>query len=289
MIDVGDEVSFGDLLVINIEENLAGRTIDRPADGVGLIGFLQPSATVVGVFVERFEHHDEIFGFEDFRAAAEQVDNIGKLVTLGETWSAIAVPFFGLVVLLIDRPGNDGHPGGVAPSGDGHGLTHLIENHLMGVRIAVGKCRRIKTPISDEHAHLHVEVSKGLPNGLLLIGRTTGHTIIFPGGEALVGGELDLIDHVVPREGLEHSGVGGVAETEFWMPAGMGVGEKSGLAGEQGTASDSRRVKKSATIHGVIKLRGEETRSADNFAALSPSVLCRERSICHHYGDKYGS
>ena len=40
-VDVGDEVSLGDLLMINVEEDFARRAADRFANHVGLRNFVQ--------------------------------------------------------------------------------------------------------------------------------------------------------------------------------------------------------------------------------------------------------
>ena len=215
VIDVGDEISLGDLLMVNVEEDFAGRAVDRAADGVGLVGFLEPSATVVGVFVERFEDHDEVVRFEDLATATQQVDDIGELVTGGEARAAVAIPLFGFVGLLIDRPWDNGHPLGVATTGDGDGLADLGENLLMGGVVAVGEGGGVETAVGDEYAHLHIAVGEGLADGRLFFGGTFGHAVVFPRGEPLVGGELDLVDHTVSREGFKHAGVRGVTEIEL--------------------------------------------------------------------------
>ena len=39
-LDIGNQVAFGDLLVINVEKNLAGWAIHGPANCEGLVGLL---------------------------------------------------------------------------------------------------------------------------------------------------------------------------------------------------------------------------------------------------------
>lgn len=249
VIDVGDEISFGDLLMIDVKEDLAGRAIDRATNRVGLIGFLQPSATVVGVFIERFEDHHEVVRFEDFGAAAEHVDNVGKLVTGGEAGTAVAIPVLGLIGLLIDRTRDDRHPLGVAPARNVDGLADLGENLLMGGVVAVGKGGGIETAVGHKNAHLHVAIGESFADGLLFLGRTFGHAVVFPGGEPLVGGELDLINYAVSREGFEHAGVRGVTEVKLRQRGGGALAEKARLAGEQCGAGDEGGIEESATIH----------------------------------------
>lgn len=64
LVDVGNEVSFGDLLMINVKQDFAGRTIDRPANGKGLVGTLQKDSTMVGSPIQWLQNHGQLVGFQ---------------------------------------------------------------------------------------------------------------------------------------------------------------------------------------------------------------------------------
>ena len=57
MVDIGNQVSFRDLLMIDVKQNLARRPVHRAADQVGLWRFMQEETGVVGWMIQRFEHH----------------------------------------------------------------------------------------------------------------------------------------------------------------------------------------------------------------------------------------
>ena len=51
-LNIRNQVAFGDLLVVDVEEDFAGRVVHRLADSVGLWRSLQKCSAVVGVPVE---------------------------------------------------------------------------------------------------------------------------------------------------------------------------------------------------------------------------------------------
>ena len=78
-IDVGNEVALGDLLVLEIVQNLAGRAIDRLTDLVGMRNLFQEKTGMI-VRVQRFEHHHQAVRLQDFGRPFQTLDNMGRLV-----------------------------------------------------------------------------------------------------------------------------------------------------------------------------------------------------------------
>src|SRR5690606_5749555 len=62
-IDIGNQVAFLDLLVVNVEKDLAGRTVHGLADLEGL-GALGEEESGMVAEVQRFQHHDQIMGLQ---------------------------------------------------------------------------------------------------------------------------------------------------------------------------------------------------------------------------------
>ena len=79
-VDIGDEVAFGDLLVVDVKEDFATRVIDGLADQICLWRASQKNAGVVRQAVERFQHHYQTRFFENVAASFEQFDHIGRLI-----------------------------------------------------------------------------------------------------------------------------------------------------------------------------------------------------------------
>ena len=79
-VDIRDQVSFGDLLMIQVVDDLAGRAVDRLADLVGLRDLLQEQARMVGPPVQRLDDDDHAGRLGDLDAAAQIVDQVGRLV-----------------------------------------------------------------------------------------------------------------------------------------------------------------------------------------------------------------
>ncbi len=102
-VDIGDDIAFGDLLVIHIEEDFAGGRIDGLTDLKRLGDFGEEHPGVV-TGVEGFENHDEILWFKDFGHGFEAVDDVGGLVIPGES--------------EVVGAGDDGHPGDADALGD---------------------------------------------------------------------------------------------------------------------------------------------------------------------------
>src|SRR5690606_4340233 len=63
-VDVRDDIALGDLLVIHVEQDLAGGAVDRFADHVGLWYFGEKHAGMIEE-VQRFQHHDEAMRLEN--------------------------------------------------------------------------------------------------------------------------------------------------------------------------------------------------------------------------------
>ena len=69
-VDVRDEIPFGDLLVIDVEQNLARRAADRAANLIRLRNLVQEHARVIREPVQRLEHHHQPVRLEDLRSTA---------------------------------------------------------------------------------------------------------------------------------------------------------------------------------------------------------------------------
>ena len=76
-VEAGNQIIRGDLLVIQIEEDLAGRTVDRPAERMGLFAAAQKHAAVVSLPVEWLQHHDEFVRLEHRAKPAQQLGGGG--------------------------------------------------------------------------------------------------------------------------------------------------------------------------------------------------------------------
>lgn len=68
---------------------------------------------------------------------------------------------------------------------------------------------------------MDAEVAHGLAEFFLGLGVSAHHSVIFPGGESLVGAEFELVEEVFASVVFEHAEVGGVFELEF---GGLGHG-----------------------------------------------------------------
>ena len=79
-LNIRNQVAFGDLLVVDVEEDFAGRVVDRLADSVGLWRSLQKCSAVVGVPVEWLKHHHEFVGIKDIGTAPQEFDHDGRLL-----------------------------------------------------------------------------------------------------------------------------------------------------------------------------------------------------------------
>lgn len=81
--------------------------------------------------------------------------------------------------------------------------------------------------MGHKDAHVHAELLHG-GGELILEGVVAAHhAVVFPGGEALVAGELELVEGVASGEVVEHAEVGGVVELELFLGLG-GVGHGGG-------------------------------------------------------------
>ena len=70
-VDVGDEVALGDLLVVEVVEDLARGAADSAADHVGLGDLGKEELRVVAPVVQGFEDHHQARGLADLGAALE--------------------------------------------------------------------------------------------------------------------------------------------------------------------------------------------------------------------------
>ena len=82
-LDVRDQVALGDLLVVDVVHDLAGRIVDRLADLVRLRDLRQEQTGVV-LRVERLEHDHEALRRAHVGARSQVVDDVGRLVVPGQ-------------------------------------------------------------------------------------------------------------------------------------------------------------------------------------------------------------
>ena len=78
-INVGDQVPLGDLLVVDVVQDFAGRTRHGLADQVGLGSGGQKHAGVVPECVERLQDHDQAVGLKNRGGTFEGVHDPGRL------------------------------------------------------------------------------------------------------------------------------------------------------------------------------------------------------------------
>lgn len=193
-VDVGDELPLGDLWVVEIEQDFAGRTVDGFAERIGLIAPAQASAIVVRGPIQGLQHQDNFVRFQDGAEPAQEFDRVGKRLLLGEARPAELVPLGIVLVRLIDRPGHDRHPRRADPfrdddrSGDGPG--DFVPSGL----VLLDKRGAVKAAVGDKHAHRYAEAMQLGPDFFLHLRRLFLDAVIFPRGEALVGGEAHLVE-----------------------------------------------------------------------------------------------
>ena len=199
-VDVRDDVPLGDLLVVHVEEDLARGASHRPADLEGLRdpGEEEPGVVLPGV--EWLEDHHEPGRLEDFGQALQVLDDVGGLV----------VPLEAHVV----PAGDDRRPLRV------HALRDLDRGLPLGqdvradLRLRRGERDVLEVAHGHEDAHGQAEAGHLPRHPLLLRDGPPRHAVVLPGGEALVGAELELVHEVLARVVLEHAEVGRVLETE---------------------------------------------------------------------------
>ena len=213
-VDVRDDVPLGDLLVVHVEEDLAGGAPHRPADLEGLrdLGEEEPGVVLPGV--QGLEHHYEAGRLEDLGQALQVVDHVGGLV----------VPLEAHVV----PPGDDGRPLRVHPLRDLDRGLPLGQDVRADLRLRRGEGDVLEVAHGHEDAHGQAEAGHLLRHPLLLRDGPPRHAVVLPGGEALVGAELQLVHEVLAGVVLEHAEVGRVLEAE----------ESRGRCGERPPAPD---------------------------------------------------
>src|SRR5690606_26492568 len=75
-VDIGDEVSFVPLHVIDIVQDFARRAVDGFAQQIRLVGSTHEQIRVVA---EGFKYHDQVMRFENLGSTSEGFDDIGSL------------------------------------------------------------------------------------------------------------------------------------------------------------------------------------------------------------------
>ncbi len=89
----------------------------------------------------------------------------------------------------------------------------------------------VAADIDDEHAHRDAELLHRVAELLLQFGRAAHHAVVFEGGEAAVGDELELIEQVLARRRPEHAEVGAYFSLNVCLTAGVRGAGRGGLRG----------------------------------------------------------
>jgi hypothetical protein len=97
-------------------------------------------------------------------------------------------------VLLVDRPGHHGHPSRPDPFGDGDRIADGPGDFVPRGLVLSDKRGSIKAAVGDKHAHGHAKAGQLGADFLLHFRSLSLDVVVFPGGEALVGGKAHLIE-----------------------------------------------------------------------------------------------
>jgi hypothetical protein len=174
--------------------------VHRPADLIRLRGLVQEHLGMIGVVVERFEHHDQPGLFADFGASPQQFDTVGRLITKRQ--------------FVVERAWRHGGPFGVYPLGHFQGILYVVEHAIDMFLASRREDRFLEIDGGDKNTHLHAQAFHLLGNFLLGSHVAAGHAVVFQSGEALVGHEFELVDKIFAGRVTEHAEMGRVIELE---------------------------------------------------------------------------
>ena len=110
-VDVGDQVAFGDLLVVNVKKNFARRAVHGLTYFITLGGLGEEQTGVIPE-IERLQHHNQLVWFEDITSLFERFHYIGSLIAH--------------VLSEIEVAGYHGHPGSIDPLGHFNRIFDLL-------------------------------------------------------------------------------------------------------------------------------------------------------------------
>ena len=244
-------------LRVEVVEDFAGWRADPLADQVPLGDFREEQPGVVAPPVQRFKHHHQPRRLADLGHDPEVLDAVG-----------------GLVIHLNARRDvrrHDGAPLRTDALGDSEHARHVSAQPVLKLVGGVeDEVFFAKARVGDEHAHRHAKVAHRLAAALLVFDASAGHAVVFPGGEALVGREPELVNEVVARVVTEHAKMRRVLEFEAPAPGtvvravlefgGVGGGVSAACGGEGGGGGGAGREEVTA-FHGRAPGRLVDCRS----------------------------
>jgi hypothetical protein len=225
-INIGDEIAFGNLLVIKVVQDFARGAADRLAERIGLGDVLQEAPGVVHV-VEWFEHHDDPVGLEDGGAEPQALNHILKLITI-------------LKAGVFQRR-YYGRPLGMDALGCLHGGQagpfEMFANRR-GIAVALGGIQAVarqngstKTKSGYKNPHGHAEFIQLAADAFLLLHRSTHHPIVLDGFKTMVLHEVQNLNRVLARTVFEVTEAGGIFKLERSSRARWRrIGKSSGCA-----------------------------------------------------------
>ena len=197
-IHVMDQVAFVPLDMVHVEEDLAGWTVHRSADGEGLVRMAEEQIRRVA---ERFQHHDNAMRLEYFSASAQSVYDICRLNVHRQVSFEVA--------------GYDGGELAIAAFGYLDGLTAAFQEDLEVLRFARGRAvGPVAALVQHKDAHVHAQPGHGVADLLLLLFRPLCHAVVFHRPETMVISELELVDEIIPGTVAEHAVVYAIVEME---------------------------------------------------------------------------
>ena len=246
LVDVGDQVALGDLLVIQVVEDLAARRVHRLADGVGLRHLGQKHAGVIGPGIQRLQHHDQARGLGDLGHRPQGVDDVGGLV----------VP----LQLVGVAPGHHGAPPRVHPLGHLNSFVHLLgqKRPVLGLASHIRRAVRLEISVGHEDAHRHAQLGHRRSDFLLRRHVAAHHAVVFPRGKPLAVSKAELLRKIVARVVLERAKVRRVLQLEGRSRRGGVARAGRGPHGQASGGGESCGEYRAAIDHGVVSRWGVE-------------------------------
>src|SRR5688500_6340735 len=201
-IHVRNQVSFGDLLMIDVEQDLHRGTVDGATDLVCLWNARQELAGVIAQGIEWLDDDDEAVRFENRGRALERIDDVGRLEVHVEA--------------PVHVTGDDGHPFRVHALRDLNRFTNLLQEFVADRSVAGGEMGFVPGDgVGNEDAHAHLQSFERLSDELLVRDRSTLEAIVLERGETFCLHELEL-GHQAPLTGMlsKHAEVRGIGQLE---------------------------------------------------------------------------
>ena len=209
-VDVGDEVALGDLLVVQVVDDLDRGAVDGLADLIGLRDLLEEQARMVGPPVQGLDHDDQAGRLGDLGTGLEVVDQVGRLIVPLQLL-AVQAPAISRAHLALARLATSTASWVV--------LTMAWRTSLSGVT-SVGF---FPLGVHDERPQGHAEPGHLLADPLLEVLGLAAQAVVEHGREALVRANLIVLDGVVAGMRLEGAKSGAYLSLNFPAEADAGA------------------------------------------------------------------